>query len=54
MNDQTNTDHDQADEDILTYDVSDEVLEAASGTEGVGCMVSISTCRFNNPGCGGA
>ena len=24
---------DQADEDILTYDVSDEALEAAAGTE---------------------
>jgi hypothetical protein len=32
MNDQT--DHlDQADEDILTYTVSDDALEAAAGTE---------------------
>jgi hypothetical protein len=28
------TDLDQADEDILTCDVSDEALEAAAGTEG--------------------
>jgi hypothetical protein len=27
------TDLDQTDEDILTYDVSDEALEAAAGTE---------------------
>jgi hypothetical protein len=32
MND-TTSDHDQADEDILTYSVSDEALEAAAGTE---------------------
>jgi hypothetical protein len=32
MND-TTTDLDQADEDILTYTVSDEALEAAAGTE---------------------
>ena len=35
MNDQTTTDLDQADEDILTDTVSDEALEAAAaGTEG--------------------
>ena len=28
------TDLDQADEDILTYDVSDEALEAAAGSVG--------------------
>lgn len=33
MNDQTD-DLDRADEDILTYTVSDEALEAAAGTEG--------------------
>ena len=33
MNDQTTTDLDQADEKILTYEVSDEALEAAAGTE---------------------
>jgi hypothetical protein len=33
MNLQIDTDLDQADEDILTYDVSDEALEAAAGTE---------------------
>ena len=27
-------DHNQTDEDILTYEVSDEVLETAAGTEG--------------------
>ena len=32
MNDAT-TDLDQADEEILTYAVSDEALEAAAGTE---------------------
>jgi hypothetical protein len=32
MNDDT-TDLDQADEEILTYTVSDEALEAAAGTE---------------------
>jgi len=38
----------QADEEILTYEVSDEALEAASGT---GHSTSWSTCRFGNPGC---
>jgi hypothetical protein len=35
MNDSSNTttDLDQADEEILTYTVSDEALEAAAGTE---------------------
>jgi hypothetical protein len=33
MDQQTDTDHDQADEDILTYTVSDEALEATAGTE---------------------
>jgi hypothetical protein len=35
MNDASNTASDdiQADEEILTYDVSDEALEAAAGTE---------------------
>ena len=39
---------DQADEEILTDTVSDEALEAASGT---GHSTSWSTCRFGNPGC---
>ena len=36
MNDSSNTTAglDQADEDILSYTVSDEALEAAAGTEG--------------------
>lgn len=29
----TTVDRDQTDEDMLTHDVSDEALEAASGTE---------------------
>jgi hypothetical protein len=33
MDQQTDIDLDQADEDILTYTVSDEALEAAAGTE---------------------
>jgi hypothetical protein len=33
MNDIITSDHDQTDEDILTFDVSDEALEAAAGTE---------------------
>jgi hypothetical protein len=32
MDQQTDTDLDQTDEDILTYTVSDEALEAAAGT----------------------
>ena len=36
MNQQIDTDLDQADEDILTYTVSDEALEAAAGTELLG------------------
>ncbi len=31
MNDETNTEHEQTDEDVLTHDVSDEALEAAAG-----------------------
>jgi hypothetical protein len=46
MNDD-NTDLDQADEEILTYTVSDEALEAAAGTErGVStphCYTVVST-----------
>ena len=34
MNQQIDTDLDQADEEILTYTVSDEALEAAAGTGG--------------------
>jgi hypothetical protein len=41
---------DQADDEILTYTVSDEALEAAAGTEGMG-GVSIATRRFTNFGC---
>jgi hypothetical protein len=52
MNDSSNTAAglDQADEDVLTYTVSDEALEAATGTE-MGCsrwtdapLVSLFCC----------
>jgi hypothetical protein len=33
MDQQTDTDHDQADEDILAYAVSDDALEEAAGTK---------------------
>jgi hypothetical protein len=33
VNQQTDATLDQTDEDILTYDLSDEALEAAAGTE---------------------
>jgi hypothetical protein len=34
MDQQTDIELDQADEEILTYTVADEALEAAAGTEG--------------------
>jgi len=39
---------DQADEDILSYTVSDEALEAAAGTEGGGavCPRRTGLCRY--------
>jgi hypothetical protein len=37
------TDLDQGDEDILTYDVSDEALEAAAGPEGPKWMTIVAT-----------
>jgi hypothetical protein len=46
MND-TVTDLDQTDEDILTYDVSDEALEAAAGTERGGPLIQPSHLRTN-------
>jgi hypothetical protein len=43
MDQQTDTDLGQTDEDILTYDVSDEALEAAAGTErGAYTQLSVS------------
>ena len=36
MDQHTNSHLEQADEDILTYTVSDEALESAAGTEGGG------------------
>jgi hypothetical protein len=47
MNDETD-DLDQADEDILTYTVSDEALEALAGTEGVG-RTQTDSCNFLTP-----
>jgi hypothetical protein len=51
MNDDT-TDLDQAEEDILTYSVSDEALEAAAGMMWGGAMSSAATAAC--PGCGSA
>jgi hypothetical protein len=42
MNDQTDDTLDQTDEDILSYTVSDEALEAAAGTGGVAVTVVAS------------
>jgi hypothetical protein len=46
MNDSSNTAAglDQADEDILTYTVSDEALEAATGIERGGVIYPTWTC----------
>jgi hypothetical protein len=46
MNDLT-IDHDQTDEGILAYEVSDEVLEAAAGTK----AGHAPTWIRNTPGC---
>jgi hypothetical protein len=44
MNRQDSTaDFDQTDEDILSYTVSDEALEAAVGTEGA--AITVWSCR---------
>ena len=53
MTDDNNTasDANQIDEDILTYQVSDEALEAAAGMEGVVPSFPIS-CQQNEIGCG--
>jgi hypothetical protein len=47
---ETTTDQKQSDEDILTYDVSDEALEAAAGTER-GMSLGGSTGKYGNPYC---
>ena len=46
MNDANNTASDdiQADEEILTYTVSDEALEAAAGERGMFTMYSSAPC----------
>jgi hypothetical protein len=41
MDQQTDIHLDQADEDILTYTVSDEALEAAAGTGGA-CLATLT------------
>jgi hypothetical protein len=42
---------DQAEEEALSYDVSDEAVEAAAGLGRAECAVSHWTCRITNPGC---
>jgi hypothetical protein len=44
MDQQTDTDLDQADEQILTYTVSDEALEAAAGAEGGAGTLNFNQC----------
>jgi hypothetical protein len=44
MNDDTTRDPDQTDEDILTGTLSDEVLEAAAGTERRASTGAMSNC----------
>ena len=50
MDQQTDTDLDQADEEILTSTVSDEALEAAAGTERGG-LAATGTIKFCGPLC---
>ena len=49
MDQQTDIELDQADEDILTYDVSDEALEAAAGTAALATM-GPGSCWFPGGG----
>jgi hypothetical protein len=51
MNDTSNTaaQLDQADEEILTYTVSDDALEAAAGTEAAAQSFSVRSCIFCPP-----
>ena len=53
MTDDNNTAIDaiQIDEDILTYTVSDEALEAAAGIEGIDWTFPGYTFRCPYPGC---
>jgi hypothetical protein len=52
MGDTTSDILDQADEEILTYTVSDEALEAASGTErGVNKLFTDPTSKLLLPRC---
>ena len=43
MDDQTDTDHQQTDEEILTYQVSDDALEALAGTKTT--AINVWSCR---------
>jgi hypothetical protein len=43
--DQTSSDFDQTDEDILTYTVSDEAIEAAAGIERLAATINEPICR---------
>jgi hypothetical protein len=52
MNDETDN-LDQADEDIFTYEVSDEALEAAAGRKG-GALVLITTTTDTQSSCSNA
>ena len=44
MDQQTNTDLEQTDEEILTYDMSDEALEAAAGNKRVPASFTTFPC----------
>jgi hypothetical protein len=47
MNHNITSDLDQAEEDMLTYDVSDEELEAAAGiVKGTTCSLKSLSCCF--------
>jgi hypothetical protein len=47
MNDRTDTDHTQVQDDILTYDVSDEALEACGMAR---ASTSYESCRIGPGG----
>ena len=53
MDQQTNTDLDQTDEDILSYTVSDESLEAAGGAERGAWLAPSAYTRLPGIGCCG-
>jgi hypothetical protein len=47
MNDAKNTTVDHADEEIFTYTVSDDALEAAAGTESGACNMTTARPATN-------